>query len=103
MSNVERAAPPLRIGIAAPGQRYVFNAAGQEIDVTGLLCLHDAHGPCANAVKDSMRTKTTDATTRVLCLVWGSTDLADLTERATQWYREILERTGARVEEPSRA
>ena len=45
--------PPLRVGIAPAGSSYVFNAAGQTIDLGGLLCLHDADGPCANAVKDA--------------------------------------------------
>ena len=51
---------------------YVFNASGQEIDLEGLLCLFDADGPCANAVKDSGRTKTSEATTTTLTLIWGA-------------------------------
>ena len=65
------AEPPFRIGIAEPGTRYVFNASGQEIDVGGLLCLFDAAGPCANAVKDSQRTKTRAATRQTLSVLWG--------------------------------
>ncbi|HET6582800.1 MAG TPA: hypothetical protein VFG69_05120, partial [Nannocystaceae bacterium] len=68
--------------------------SGQEIGLTGLLCLHDADGPCANAVKDSMRTKTHDATTEVLTVVWGTRELAGRTARATAWYRELCERAG---------
>jgi hypothetical protein len=30
------------VGIAAAWASYVFNASGQVIDVSGLLCLHDA-------------------------------------------------------------
>jgi len=44
---------PLRVGIATMGMSYVFNASGQTIDLAGLLCLFDADGPCANAVKDT--------------------------------------------------
>ena len=39
--------------IAAEGAKYAFNASGQEIDLSGLICLCDAAGPCANAVKDA--------------------------------------------------
>ena len=76
--DADLAAAPLRVGIANDGESYVFNPSGQEIAVGGLLCLHDAAGPCANAVKDSMRTKTHDGTRRILCLVWGSEELAEL-------------------------
>jgi hypothetical protein len=76
----------------------VFNAAGQTIDLAGLLCLHDRAGPCANAVKDSERTKTAATTTRTLSLVWGSAALGGRTAAAARWYRELLERAGARTE-----
>ena len=45
--DLDRAKQPLKVGIAAAGSSYVFNAAGQTIDLGGLLCLHDADGPCA--------------------------------------------------------
>ena len=96
--DLDRARPPFRVGIAPEGSRYVFNASGQEIDLAGLLCLHDAHGPCANAVKDSQRTKTHDATVRTLSLVWGARELPGWTERATTWYMTLLRGAGAEVE-----
>jgi hypothetical protein len=49
--DLDRAQSPFRIGVAPPGESYVFNASGQTIDLEGLLCLFDAEGPCANAVK----------------------------------------------------
>ena len=51
--DLDRARGPFRIGIAPAGASYVFNASGQEIDLGGLLCLWDAEGPCANAVRIS--------------------------------------------------
>ena len=65
----------------------------QEIDE--LLCLHDAEGPCANAVKDSQRTKTHDGTTRTLSLVWGSNALPGYAAKVAAWYRALLEEGGA--------
>ena len=73
---------PLRVAVAPADAAYVFNSAGQTIDVGGLLCLLDAEGPCANAVKDSQRTKTHDGTRRTLSLVWGAKALGDRTARA---------------------
>lgn len=96
--DFELARPPFRIAVAKAGLRYVFNPSGQEIDLEGLLCLEDAEGPCANAVKDAQRTKTSARTHRTLSIVWGSRALGDLTARTTAWYRDILARLGASTE-----
>ena len=93
--DLDLAREPFRIGIAEAGTSYVFNPTGQEIDVSGLLCLFDAEGPCANAVKDSQRTKTHDGTVRTLSVLWGVQGYEDQVERATGWYRELLEQAGA--------
>jgi len=95
--DLDRATSPLRLGIAEPESSYVFNASGQEIKLTGLLCLHDAEGPCANAVKDSQRTKTHDATTRTVCIVWGTNALPDRTKQVVDWYASLHERAGATI------
>ncbi|MGQ0720809.1 MAG: phenylalanine--tRNA ligase beta subunit-related protein [Candidatus Eiseniibacteriota bacterium] len=97
--DLDRAAPPLRVGAAAAGSSYVFNASGQEIRLDGLLCLHDSLGPCANAVKDSERTKTHEMTLRTLSVIWGCRRLAGRAAAAGEWYREILGRLPARTEE----
>jgi DNA/RNA-binding domain of Phe-tRNA-synthetase-like protein len=85
--------PPLRVDVPPAGSSYVFNRSGQTIDVAGLVSLHDADGPCANAVKDAQRTKTTPATRRVLAIVWGAAapDPAH-SARTAQWLREVFER-----------
>jgi DNA/RNA-binding domain of Phe-tRNA-synthetase-like protein len=93
--DLELARPPLRVDIAPAGACYVFNASGQTIDLGGLLCLFDAEGACANAVKDAQRTKTTQATRRTLSLIWGTLALAGRAESAAQWYRQLLEEHGA--------
>lgn len=95
--DLERVKPPLRVAPGAPGETYVFNSAGHVIDVEGLLCLHDADGPCANAVKDAMRTKTTAETTRTLVLVWGAASHRERLGAALAWCRDLAERLGATV------
>lgn len=95
---LDRARPPFRVALPGAGVRYVFNAAGQEIDVAGLLCLLDAEGPCGNAVKDSQRTKTTGETRRTLSVVWGCAGHEPRLAQAVAWYREILKRAGAQTE-----
>lgn len=96
--DLDRARAPLRIALAPAGARYVFNAAGQEIDLEGLLCLFDADGPCGNAVKDAQRTKTTAETRRTLSVVWGCAGHEARLARAAEWYRELLARAGAQTE-----
>lgn len=95
--DLDRARPPLRAGVAPAGSSYVFNASGQTIDLGGLLCLFDADGPCANAVKDAQRTKTHASTTRTLAIVWGARALAGRAGEAAAWYRSLLEAAGART------
>jgi DNA/RNA-binding domain of Phe-tRNA-synthetase-like protein len=89
---------PLRIRLAEAGTSYVFNASGQEIRVDGLLCLFDADGPCANAVKDAQRSKTRAGTRRTLSIVWGTNAHPERTGQVVAWYRETLERAGAATE-----
>ena len=96
--DLDRVRAPLRVGVAKAGEGYVFNAGGQVIDVAGLPCLYDGEGPCANAVKDAQRTKTTPETRATLSLVWGARALAGRTKRTVAWYRELLERAGATTE-----
>src|SRR5438132_2031673 len=93
--DLDRARAPFRVGVAPAGAAYVFNASGQTIDLAGLLCLFDADGPCANAVKDAQRTKTTGETTRTLSVVWGSVALPGRAQQTETWYRALLEQQGA--------
>jgi DNA/RNA-binding domain of Phe-tRNA-synthetase-like protein len=93
--DLDRTTKPLRVAIAAGGASYVFNSAGQEIDVAGLLCLHDAEGPCANAVKDAQRTKTSPATVRTLTLIWGVVASAGHAAAAEAWYCDLATSFGA--------
>lgn len=89
--------PPLRVSIAPVNSEYVFNATGQTIKLDGLLCLFDETGPCANGVKDSQRTKTSDTTIGTVSVVWGTVELWGHTEKTANWYRSLLESAGAKT------
>lgn len=89
--DLELATPPLRVGVCPEGA-YVFNPSGQEIRLDGLLCLFDAAGPCANAVKDAQRTKTHAGTRRTLSVLWGANAHPAEIEAALSWYRELCAR-----------
>ena len=88
--DLDRTNEPLRVGIAPPDTTYVFNQSGQAIDVSGLLCLFDAEGPWANAVKDAQRTKTDVTTRRTLSLIWGTNVLRSRAAQAESWYAALL-------------
>ncbi len=93
----DRAEGALSVVVAPQGSSYIFNASGQSIDVGGLLCLADAQGPCANAVKDAQRTKTSTSTREAVVVVWGTRALPGRAEAAARWYAELCERLGAEV------
>jgi DNA/RNA-binding domain of Phe-tRNA-synthetase-like protein len=95
--DLDRAREPLSIRVAPAGSSYVFNASGQTIDLGGLVCFCDAEGPCANAVKDAQRTKTSAATTRTLSVIWGTSALPGRARETARWYRRLLEEAGART------
>lgn len=103
--DLDRARGPFRIAVAPAGASYVFNLSGQEIDLAGLLCLHDAAGPCANAVRDSQRTKTGAETRSTLSVIWGCAGFEERLAVTERWYRSLLAEVGAVTErvEPTAA
>lgn len=92
--DMDRLSPPLRVGIAKQGVRYIFNASGQEIDLSGLLCLFDLDGPCANSIKDSQRAKTTAESTRTLTIIWGTHALPRRASALADWHIELNNKLG---------
>jgi len=88
--DLDKLTPPLQIRVAGAGESYVFNPTGQVIALDGLLCLYDIHGPCANAIKDAQRTKTSDATQSTLTIIWSSRELATQTAQALRLYHSLL-------------
>ena len=96
--DLDRARGPFHIATAPAGASYVFNASGQEIDLGGLVCLYDADGPCANAVRDSQRTKTNAETRSTLSVIWGCAGFEARLDAAEEWYRALLAEAGATTE-----
>jgi DNA/RNA-binding domain of Phe-tRNA-synthetase-like protein len=96
--DLGRAHAPFRIAIAPDGASYVFNVSGQEIDLAGLVCLDDADGPCANAVRDSQRTKTNADTRQTLSVIWGCAGFEERLTETERWYRDLIAQVGATTE-----
>lgn len=85
----------LRVGIAPPASSYIFNRSGQSLDLSGLLCLSDGHGPCANAVKDAHRAKTDEGTTATITLIWGTKAMTGRADAVASWVGARFEQLGA--------
>ena len=101
--DIHRGQGPWRIGIAESDTQYVFNPAGQVIDISGLVVLFDAQGPCGGPVKDSQRTKTHEGTTETLSVIWGTQQLPGRTRETADWYTILMQRLGAEVREITQA
>ena len=87
--------PHLRLRRGLPGERYVFNRSGQEIDLEDLIvvCRKTESGwePCGNPVKDAMVTKIAPTTTDVIAVLYAPTD--EPAPRLALWaqrYAELL-------------
>lgn len=84
------------IRICTVGESYIFNPSGQEMDLSGLLCVCAADGtPLGNPVKDSMRGKLKDGTRRLAGFIYAplgpysSASLAKVGERFASLLREF--------------
>lgn len=69
-----------RLRYGRPGEKYVFNSAGQEIDLAGLICVCGGSGPdgepLGNPVKDSIAGKLKADTDCVLAVIYAAKDSA---------------------------
>jgi DNA/RNA-binding domain of Phe-tRNA-synthetase-like protein len=93
--DLDLARPPFRVDRGSEGERYVFNASGQEMELEGLICLFDADGPCGNPVKDAQRVKTHAGTTETLTVIWGVAGHEEARDAALAWYRDLLAQVSA--------
>jgi DNA/RNA-binding domain of Phe-tRNA-synthetase-like protein len=99
--SLDRLGVRLSLRVGLPGEKFVFNRAGQELDVEGLLCICVAgtsgSDPVGSPVKDSMRAKVTDQDSHLLACIYASTDAVhrgefnDWAEELVQGFRRFCE------------
>lgn len=81
----------LTLRFGREGESYVFNSAGQVIDLKGLICACGGadERPLGNPVKDSMTGKITDATKDVVAVVYAPAgfELASHLETFADWLK----------------
>ncbi len=113
--DADRAGSKLVCRLGAAEERYVFNAAGQEIDVEDLICLcarepaaiagipARALGyPIVNPVRDSMATKLFEGARNAVVAIYAphgpeGADLAAAAEDVARWCGSACSRTETRL------
>lgn len=92
--SLDRIGWRLQIRYGDPDERYVFNAAGQELNLSGLLTLcrtaDDRTDPVATPVKDSMEAKVNSEDRNLLACVYSSAAAITPGER-DRWLHELAE------------
>lgn len=80
-----------------PGERYVFNAGGQDIDLEGLICAcSGADEPLGNPVKDSMVGKIKEHSSNVVGVMYAprSGALSEVAKAQLSEFAELLRSEG---------
>ena len=76
--SIDRIGARISLRVGTAGEKYVFNRAGQELDVAGLLCLcaaaQSGSEPVGTPVKDSMRAKVTEDDHHLLACLYASAE-----------------------------
>ncbi len=74
------------------GEAYVFNQAGQSIELEDLLCLCGGPEgrPLGNAVKDSLEAKLGPETRAVIVCLYAPAELSDVVEAEARAYAQAL-------------
>lgn len=92
--SLERVEPPLVVRYGAQGENFVFNSAGQTIDLAGLICLcgqvSGVPAPAGSPVKDSLVAKVTTHDRRLLACIYAPAGEVTQTE-AGDWASRLAE------------
>jgi len=106
--DLAKTGPGLRLSRGQPGERYIFNPSGQEIDLQDLIVVRRRFGEaweaCGNPVKDAMATKVFESARDVAGVVYAPiaeapVDLEACAARFAELLREYCgaKRTGYRI------
>lgn len=87
--------PVLRYG--RPGEKYVFNPTGQEIDLQGLICICGGPDmtPKGNPIKDSMTAKLKETTKNVIGIIHAPQNTPELKQLVQKFATLITQFAGA--------
>ena len=68
------------VRLGKPGESYVFNSVGQELDLENLIVVcsgSDEQKPLGTPVKDSMAGKIDETVSRIVCILYAPRDSVD--------------------------
>lgn len=86
--GLDRLGAQLELRLGKPGEQYVFNTAGQQLDLEGLLCLcrvaDEGSQPAAAPVKDSLWAKVMPDDRELLACIYASRE-AVAEEELQRW------------------
>ncbi len=84
------------------GESYIFNAAGQEIDLHGLICAcsNSNDSPLGNPIKDSITGKIKENTINVVGIIYSPSveSIADVAKTNLEIFAELLRQEGQAAE-----
>lgn len=101
--DVDKLDGPLSVRVGVPEESYVFNPAGQVLDVKRCIvcCRGAAPGePVGSPVKDSMATKIFEGAGRFLGVIYGTTDgwsTSELEAHAQRFAELLARETGGEI------
>lgn len=78
------------------GERYIFNTAGQEIELNGLICACSGTSdmPFGNPVKDSVAGKIKESTKSVVGIIYAPSTLKEVAQNGLCVFSELLSNEG---------
>jgi DNA/RNA-binding domain of Phe-tRNA-synthetase-like protein len=92
--SAERLGEHVTVRHGRPGERYVFNRAGQELDLAGLICICRGVGDQSTAmgspIKDSLHAKISENDCHVLACIYVPADATSADEVET-WVSKLVE------------
>ncbi len=96
--DADAVGPRWSFRLGGPGESYVFNPSGQELNLQGLMVLANPTGAVGSPVKDSQRTKVHSQTARFLIVVWGTAVLPESTALVQRGIEQWASKLGLELE-----
>jgi DNA/RNA-binding domain of Phe-tRNA-synthetase-like protein len=92
--SLDRLGGRLTLRVGVPGEKFIFNRTGQELEVEGLLCIcapgTGGSEPVGSPVKDSMRAKVADEDSHLLACIYASSEAVHR-EELSDWEVQLVQ------------
>lgn len=96
--NADEIGETLSLRFGKEGEKYIFNSAGQEIDLEGLICscCASTDTPLGNPVKDSITGKIKESSSHVVGVIYSPNNgaLSEVAKAHLKVFAELLQSEG---------